>query len=143
MLFMQPQNLNKHLQSLMQQLDVPMTRDFAVQIEESDSAVLLTAELPGINKSNIDIDFNEGKLFLNIKQTETKGNTENVEGTDNAPNPYKVIYSEFRQFNQQRAFQIGNNIDTQKISAQFDNGHLKITLPKLQGDVTKKKIEIV
>ena len=41
----------------------------------------------------------------------------------------------------ERSFYIGS-IDENKIKAKFENGILKLNIPKVQEELTKKKIEI-
>ena len=51
-------------------------KSFKVDVKDTDNAYELTAELPGIAKENISLDYNKG--YLTIKTTTTKSTEENL-----------------------------------------------------------------
>ena len=99
---------------------------------ETDDAVQITAELPGMSENDIDISLSDGVLTLkgekkDEKEVEDKG--------------YYLSERRFGFF--QRSFRLPEGIDEDRIEASFDKGVLKITLPKTQ-EATKqaKKISV-
>jgi HSP20 family protein len=103
--------------------DLPMTRNGGwsvgtwphVEVSENDSEVKLVAELPGMEEKDIELNFHDGMLTLNgEKKHETKD----------------AVYSERWHGHFQRSFQLGPDVDPEKIKAEFKNGVLTITAGK-------------
>lgn len=101
-------------------------------IRELEDSYVVEAELPGISKDNINIKFNNGILTIEGAQT-SSDEKKDEEG--------RVIHSERSYNNFKRQFSFGE-IDENNISANFDNGVLKITLPKSERNDDTKQIEI-
>lgn len=99
-----------------------------VDIIETSEAIVLRADLPGVEKQNLDIDVHEGILSL----------TGTVESP---PAHYNTTYQEYEIGGFSRRFTLGNQIDQQKIDAKLDNGVLTLTLPKAEA-AKPRKIEI-
>ena len=104
----------------------------AVDIVEKDKAYEITAELPGMDESNIDVKFSDGTLMI-------KG-----EKRDEKEEKKKDYYlSERRYGSFQRSFGVPDGVDADKIEANFKNGVLSVTLPKTeQAQRSEKKIAI-
>ncbi len=103
---------------------------FKVDIKEEDNNYTLEAELPGFKKEAIALDYDNNYLTISAVRddsVETKG--------DN----YVKKERSYGKF--QRSFYI-NNIDEAKIDAAFNDGILKVVLPKKEGSVSTKKIDI-
>ena len=102
-------------------------------IIEHDDEYVIEAELPGFEKKDINIDIDGD--YLTIK-AETKSEKEEKQCKGN------YICRERRYGSFSRTFDI-SNINHEKISAEHNNGVLKITLPKLEEVKSKtKNIEI-
>jgi HSP20 family protein len=104
----------------------------AVDIVDKEKAYEITAELPGMDESNIDVKFADGTLII-------KG-----EKRDEKEEKKKDYYlSERRYGSFQRSFRVPDGIDADKIEANFKNGVLTVTLPKTpQAQKSEKKIAI-
>jgi HSP20 family protein len=104
----------------------------AVDIVDTDKAFEITAELPGMDESNIDVKFADGTLTI-------KG-----EKRDDKEEKKKDYYlSERRYGSFQRSFGVPDSVDAEKIEANFKNGVLTVTLPKTsQAQKSEKKIAI-
>ena len=101
-------------------------------IREIEDSYVVEAELPGIDKENINIGFNNGILTIEGQQS-----VDNEAKDENG----KVIHSERSYNNIKRQFNF-DHIDETNISANFDNGILNITLPKSNSETSSKRIEI-
>ena len=89
-----------------------------VDIYEDTDGVTLFADLPGVNKENLDVQID--KDLLKIFGRRAPGNGADVLNRyDEIPN--KDFY---------RAFTIGEEIDREKITASINNGVLTLILPK-------------
>ncbi len=89
-----------------------------VDIKDTQDAFVIEAELPGINKENIDIKIQDNLLTLSVNQEE---NSEN--------NKDSYLVRERRVRSLQRSFDV-SAVDADKISAKFENGLLALQLPK-------------
>jgi HSP20 family protein len=90
-----------------------------VDMEETDDAVRLTAELPGVDKDNIDISVTDDTITLKGEKRQEEEKKEK--------GYYKVERS-YGSF--QRSFYLPCEIDADNVNAAFKNGVLTITLPK-------------
>jgi HSP20 family protein len=104
----------------------------AVDVVEQDKGFEITAELPGMDESNIDVKFSDGVLSIRGEKREEKEEKK------------KDRYlSERRYGSFQRSFRVPESVDPEKIEANFKNGVLTISLPKMAEAVkAEKKIAI-
>ena len=90
-----------------------------VDIVEEKDRILLTAELPGFKENEIEIQMKSGVLTL---RNERKSEIEKEKRT------FHRIERSYKQF--VRSFTLPNNVDRERIQANFANGLLEIELPK-------------
>lgn len=107
--------------------------DFDVDIEETDTAYKVEADLPGLTKEDIKLDYADNVLSINAhKETESEEKDENK----------NYIRRERSSRSYSRQFLI-KNVDETEINASFENGVLIIDLPKKEKDDSKtNRIEI-
>lgn len=91
---------------------------FKTDIKETSEGYVVHAELPGVNKEDINIDYNNNYLTISAIK-----NNEFEEKKDN------YIRRERSYGSVSRGFYI-NNVDKNSIKAKFDNGVLSVELPK-------------
>lgn len=107
--------------------------NFNVDIKENDDAYMLEADLPGLDKENIQLDYNNNVLSIRAEQevsTEAKDEDSNYIRRERSSRSYN------RQF-------LIKDVDEDKITAEFENGVLKVQLPKKEVDAQEtKKIDI-
>jgi HSP20 family protein len=102
----------------------------AVDVKENDQEYTLEADLPGLKKEEIDISVLDNVITL---KGERKHETETKE------KDYHRVERRYGSF--ARSFEIPGGFDADKISAHFDSGVLKVTLPKRE-DTKPKQIEV-
>lgn len=100
-----------------------------VDIIETKDTLILNAEMPGLDKKSIDILLEKDVLTI-------KGNAESEEN-----NGYTLNYREYETGGYERTFVLNESVDREKIEAEYQNGILKVTLPK-SDSVKPKKIEV-
>jgi HSP20 family protein len=106
-------------------------RDFPpINIWLGGHSVVLTAELPGITRDDVNLSLQEDVLTLGGKR-EPKPLEQNVNWQRR-----ERAYGSFS-----RAVQLLFRVDPDKVQARFDNGILEIELQRLEAD-RPKKIEI-
>lgn len=102
----------------------------AVDIRETDDALLVYAELPGIDKKDIHVDVHDGVLTISGERKYEKDvKEENVHRTERA-------YGRFS-----RSFSLPRTVDADKVDAKLKDGVLEIRLPKTES-AKPKAIEI-
>ncbi|MFQ5344807.1 MAG: Hsp20/alpha crystallin family protein [Mariprofundus sp.] len=90
-----------------------------VDIRETDDALLVQAELPGIDKKDIHLEVKDGVLTLSGERRYEKDvKEENVHRVERA-------YGRFS-----RSFSLPTNVDADKVNASMKDGVLKVRLPK-------------
>jgi HSP20 family protein len=93
----------------------------AVEISETTDNIIITAELPGMTEKNVQVEFEDDTLVLRGEKSE-----ERKEGNgDKKFHLYERTYGAFR-----RSFTLPRIVNADKVSAEFKNGVLTITLPK-------------
>ena len=101
-------------------------------IIENDNKYEFHIELPGFKKEDISIELDNGNLKIHAK------NEVNEEEKEKG----KVIRQERFYGEMSRSFYVGDNIDEDGINASFENGILKLVVPKKEIKDNKKLIEI-
>jgi HSP20 family protein len=113
--------------------NVPLFRTPLANINEDEKNFIISAELPGLDKGDIEITIQEGKLEIKGEIKEEK--KEEKEG--------ELIRREYHSSSYYRAFSLPENIDEEKIDANLNKGVLTIMIPKVEPlEPEKKKIEV-
>jgi len=103
-----------------------------VDVVDKEHSYEVTAELPGMDPSNITVKFSTGTLTIKGEKKEEK----EEKGKD-------YVLSERRWGSFQRSFRVPTSIDEEKIEAIFSNGVLTIVLPKsAEAQQAEKTIDI-
>jgi HSP20 family protein len=90
-----------------------------VNITESANGFNLDVSVPGINKEDIKVNIEKGLLTISYEKKEEQ-KAEDV----------KSIRREFNHRSFKRSFTIADQIDGEAIQAKYENGILKLYLPK-------------
>lgn len=98
-----------------------------VDIIKKDKKVIVTAELPGINKEDISIDINDDVLTL---KGERKYETEVKEADFYRKERVSGSFS--------RSFVLPAGVSTEEINAEYKNGILTIEIPEAQKEEVKQ-----
>ena len=101
----------------------------AVDIYETNDALILLADLPGVSKDDLNIRLEDDVLTL-----------EGVALADAAP-AGEPLLTEYRTGTFFRQFTLSEAIDRDKIDAQLNHGVLKLVLPKAEA-AKPKRIEV-
>ncbi|HUL06298.1 MAG TPA: Hsp20/alpha crystallin family protein [Candidatus Acidoferrum sp.] len=104
----------------------------AVDVVENEKEYRITAELPGLDEKDIEVNVADDMLSIRGEKKE--------EREEKAKNYH---LSERRYGSFQRTFQLPAGIDAEKIAASFQKGVLTVTLPKTpEAQKKEKKIAI-
>ena len=92
-----------------------------VNVYEYDDKVGIVAEIPGLNKKQLEVSVEEGVLTIS-------GDKHSAFENDGA----KVLRRELKQSSFKRQFELGDLLDGENISADFKDGILSVSVPKLE-----------
>lgn len=100
-----------------------------VDIRETDDAVSLTADMPGVDEKSVNID--------------VERNTLTIRGEFNAkpPEGYSLTYREYRVGNYEREFTLSDDVDRDNVEASVSNGVLRMRMPKAK-QAQPRRIEV-
>jgi HSP20 family protein len=101
-----------------------------IEISESDKTIEVTAEMPGLERKDVEISIEDDTLTIRgEKKVEEQQKDKNVQHSERS---YGVFY---------RVLQLPSGIDPSSVQATMSNGVLKITIPK-PAKPEPKKIEV-
>ena len=107
---------------------VDQTNDFPpVNVAEDKDGVQVVAEVPGIPKEDVKLQLHDGTLTIS-------GERKLPENADNA----EILRREIRYGSFSRTIQLPESIDTEKVTAEYANGVLRIALPKREASKPKE-----
>jgi HSP20 family protein len=100
-------------------------------IEESEKEYKIELAAPGLEKKDFKVEVSEGNLTISAEKKEEK--------KENGKN-YKRREFSYSSFS--RTFMLPENSMPEKIDAKYDNGILRLALPKKEITISKPKKEI-
>ena len=100
-----------------------------VNVYEYDAKIGVIAEIPGLDKKDLNIEVEDGVLTVSGEKSH---------GFDEGE--AKVIRRELKHSSFKRQFTLGDMLDGDNISANFKDGILSIEIPKIEPTLPKKNI---
>jgi HSP20 family protein len=103
-----------------------------VDIIDNPTEVIITAEIPGLKKEDVSVDLENDNIIISGKKKDV---------VDDKSSTY--LLKELKHSSFKRAFVLGSNINKDKVTADYTDGILTITLCKVEPEkpkITKKKI---
>jgi len=98
-----------------------MAPAFKVDISEDENAIFIEADMPGIKKEDVKVSMEDDVLCISAERNQSE--EEKKKG-------YHRIERSWGSLS--RSFTVGENVDAEKIEASYDNGVLKIVVPKIE-----------
>lgn len=102
----------------------------ALDLAETDNELVVKAEVPGMDPKDIDISLSDGMLTIKGEKKQEREEKES---------DYHLIERSYGAFT--RSIHLPKQVQSDKISASYKNGILRITLPKSE-EAKKKEIKI-
>lgn len=99
-------------------------------LAETEKEYELTLDLPGLKPEDFQVELKEGQLWITGErkwETEEKGKT------------FHRIEREVGQF--RRVVMLGKDVDAEKVEASYQNGVLRIVVPKAE-QILPRRIEV-
>ncbi|TLU82079.1 MAG: Hsp20/alpha crystallin family protein [Chlorobium sp.] len=109
-----------------------ITPSFKVDISEDEKALYVSADMPGMSKEDVKVSLEDDVLCISAERKQEEEETKKG---------YHRIERSWGSMS--RSFSVGENVDAENISASYDNGVLKVTIPKKEAEPKKgKEIEV-
>jgi HSP20 family protein len=99
-------------------------------IYEQDNDFVLAVEMPGVDKSSMDVHIHGDTLRIKAEKKQ-----------DDVGKEYQALYRERQAVKFEREFTLNANIDKENLKAEYENGILKVFLSKAK-ELKPKKIDI-
>ena len=98
-----------------------------VNVYEYDDRVGIVAEIPGLDKKQLNVEVDNGVLTVS-------GDKHGITEDDGA----RVLRRELKASSFKRSFQLGELLDASRVEANFKDGILSISIPKVEPEKPKK-----
>ena len=102
----------------------------AIDINETDAAIELTAELPGLAEDDVEIELKDRRLTIRGHKNVTHDSGGDLHIRERS-------YGSFA-----RTMTLPDTVDIEKITAAFDKGVLYVTMPKTEPKDPSRKIKV-
>ncbi len=109
-----------------------MSKMMQSDVAENDKEYTVKVDMPGMDKSKININYNDGVLSISGSRKSFK---------DNSKKDNSIIHKERMEGHISRSFRLPNVVAS-NIHAKYDNGVLTITLPKQSAGNGDNSIQI-
>ena len=124
------QMIETHFPSVVQQVGVKPYQGSAypkVNVYEYEDKVGVVAEIPGIDKKNLNVEVEDGVMTI-------KGSKHGFDEATDAT----VLRRELKHSAFERKFTLGESLDGDNVNANFKDGILSIEIPKIEPEKPKK-----
>ena len=102
-----------------------------VEILQRDDQLVIRADLPGLNKDNVNVELRDDAVVIRGERQEQ--HKEEREGFFRTERTYGSFY---------REIPLPEGVDTSKATATFRDGVLEIAMPSSQGEARRRQLEI-
>jgi HSP20 family protein len=103
----------------------------SIDLADQDDEFVVTADLPGFEKENINVQCTENQVTIRAEQ---ESESESEEGN--------YLRRERSNRQMQRSVSLPEPVDAEGVSAKFQNGVLTVTLPKIEPSESGRNIDI-
>ena len=107
-------------------------RDFRIDVQDQNDKYLVEAEVPGLDKKDLNIKFENDYLTISINKEDEKVEEESEN---------KYVHRERYEFKSERRIYL-EDVDPTKLSAELKDGILSIELMKLESKISSYMIDI-
>jgi HSP20 family protein len=106
---------------------------FSPQVDayETEKGYQIEVALPGLKREDIKVDFHQGRLTISGER--------HFKNEQN-DRRYHVVESSYGSFS--RSFQLPDTVEPRQIQAQFEDGVLRVTVPKNEEKTMRHQIQV-
>jgi HSP20 family protein len=130
-----PTPFDEMFERMMSGFDGGMARSFDVDVAETDDAVVVTADLPGFDRDDIDVAVSGRTLTLRADRTHDADDHAGAEGGS-------YVRRERRHESTSRSVSLPVEVAAGEASASYRNGVLSVTLPKVEAGDDAHRIDV-
>ncbi len=105
----------------------------ATNVLETEKDFRIELLLPGFPKEDVKMNYHKNVLTIKVEKEEVK---------DEKKEEYKYEHREFGAFNFEKNFKVPNSVNAENIQAQFEDGILRVILPKKEEALEKAPVDI-
>ncbi|MBM0742275.1 Hsp20/alpha crystallin family protein [Phormidium sp. CLA17] len=98
----------------------------AIELKSTETELVLRIELPGIEAKDMDVQVSREAVSISGKYK-----------AENQTETQKVVFSEFHYGGFKRVISLPNAVQNEQVKAEFKDGILTLTLPKVEADRPK------
>ncbi len=99
----------------------------SVDVFEDDDALYIKAELPGVRREDIILDFSDGVVTISGKKAFVH---------DSRNESFHMIERQYGSF--RRRFSLSQPVDVSSVQAKLESGVLEIVFPKIKDSTTRR-----
>lgn len=100
-----------------------------VNVFEDSNGIVLEADMPGVARDGLTVQFDKGRLLVEGK------------AQIDMPNNLEPLYADVRSTRYQFSFALGKELDTSNIDAGLKDGVLELRIPK-RAELQPRKINV-
>ena len=115
----------------------PVSASFKMDVEDTPEAYVISADMPGVSKDEIDVELNEGQLSISVKKEYDSDKAE--DGAEKAERNY--IHRERMSYSASRGVYLKDAV-AEGVSANLKDGVLVVSVPKKTEEAHGTKISI-
>jgi HSP20 family protein len=102
-----------------------------VDVVDTDTSIIIEAEIPGLSKKDISVDMKDGVLTISGSKHQSN---------EDRDDEVTYIRKELKRSSFRRSFRLGDNLDTTKVDASFEDGLLSVKVPKTKPVQPESKV---
>lgn len=115
------------------EMSTSMGSSMSIDVADHDDEIVVTADLPGYSKEEIDVRLADNSLRINARKEESREAGSEEEN---------FIRKERSQRSMSRSVKLPEMVDEEGVSARYTNGVLTVTLPKTHAASESRSISI-
>lgn len=123
---------------------IPNAQSFKMDVEENDADYVISADLPGVKKDEVDIELNEGRLSISVEKnydSDSEDSASDTEDGKSSQTQKNFIHRERLSYSASRGVYL-KDAKSEGVSAQLKDGVLIVVVPKQKEDQKATKIAI-
>ena len=109
----------------------PSVGHLNVDISETEKNFVVKADVPGIDKDDLDVQFHDNVLTISA--------TAESEGKSDEGGKQRTLHQERFTGSYNRSFKFGKEVDKDSVNAKLNDGVLTVTISKRDPKVTKSE----
>ena len=103
-----------------------------VNVVDNADSIVIEAAVPGLTKKDVQVEIQDNVLTIKAESNQNSA----VENS-------QYVKREIKRSAFQRSFNLGENLDQEKITGECENGVLALTIPKVIPEEKEKKVRTI